>query len=781
MITGPAVDRHGALAVTSQPATLTAAVTHHRPTAGYGELPMRFEPNVGQAPAPVKYLSQAQDYSVALTAGEAIIGLRRGAAVPAFLRLSLVHANTNPQLRAERLQPSVSNYFVGNDRAKWHGNVANYAAVRYQQVYPGIDWVVYGNPQRLEYDLILAPQADPGPIKLEITGADLSLSDDGDLLIKVGDETLRQLKPVVYQSAADGEQRRVPGHYALDHRQISFVLGPYDHDRQLIIDPTFVYSTYLGGTGGDEGNAIAVDSAGNAYVAGSTSSSDFPTAGAIQSARGGVSGANAFVTKFNADGSGLVYSTYLGGSGFDTAVGIAVDSSGSAYVTGSTTSTDFPTLNPFQATNHAANPGVSNAFITKLNAAGTALEYSTYLGGSGASDSAESDSAAAIAVDSSGNAYVAGRTNSKDFPTLNPFQAMNKNGGSVAGSNAFITKLNAAGSALIYSTYLGGSFSDAALGIAVDGAGDVYVVGQTGSTDFPTLNPFQATNNAASPVNYLGHDFTAFLTKFNAAGTALVYSTYLGGSGSDGASGIAVDSAGSAYVAGATSSTDFPTLGSFQAVNHAAGTGATNVFVTKFNADGSALVYSTYIGGSGNDRANGIAVDGTGNVSVVGTTQSTDFPTVEPIQSTNNGVKFGTSVAFISQLKATGDALTFSTYLGGSGDEYVFTPTALAEALGDEGNAVAVDTAGNIYVVGTAGSGDFPTSNPYQKTNLAYSTSHYSNAFVARITLGPVPTATGSYVTANSGGGGALGWGLIGVLGLVVVFRNYGDRPCQPL
>jgi hypothetical protein len=184
LIAGSTVDRHGAIVAASKPATLTAAVTHHRATPGYGELPMRFEPNVGQAPAPVKYLSQGQDYSVALTAREAIIGLRRGAAVrPAFLRLSLVHANTNPQLRAERLQQSVSNYFVGNDRAKWHGNVSNYAAVRYQQVYPGVDWVVYGNPQRLEYDLMLAPRADPGPIKLEITGAELSLSEDGEMLI----------------------------------------------------------------------------------------------------------------------------------------------------------------------------------------------------------------------------------------------------------------------------------------------------------------------------------------------------------------------------------------------------------------------------------------------------------------------------------------------------------------------------------------------------------------------------------------------------------------------
>jgi hypothetical protein len=766
----------------------------YRQIPGYAQLPMRFEPNVGQAPATVRYWSRGQDYSVALTDRGVIIALRQGVAIgPAkrgsatakstapeehtFVRLSLAHANTHPHLRAEHPQSSVSNYFIGSDHANWHSHVPNYAAVRYQQVYPGIDWVVYGNPRRLEYDLILAPQADPGQIRLKIAGAEpLSLNDNGDLLIGTGDKTLRQIKPVIYQSTAGGERHYIEGHYVIDHRQISFALSRYDHNRELIIDPDFVYSTYLGGTGNDSATAIAVDFPGNAYVAGNTTSADFPTLDGFQSKMAGSTQNDVFVTKFDS-GSGMpVYSTYLGGSGNDLATAIAVDSGGNAYITGNTTSTDFPTLNPFQATNHAHNGYPSNAFVTKLNAGGNVLVYSTYLGGSGSQSSTQSDTANALAVDGSGNAYIAGQTDSADFPTLNPFQATNNNGDSAAGSNAFVTKLNPTGNALVYSTFLGGRFSDKALGIAVDSSGNAYIVGAAGSTDFPTLNPFQATNNAVVPVEYLGHNFTAFLTKLNATGTALVYSTYLGGSAGETASGIAVDSAGSAYVAGTTESNDFPTLNAFQALNHEASNGATaDAFLTKFNADGSALAYSTYLGGSGEDRASGVAVDHAGNATVVGSTRSTDFPTAEPLQPADNGATAGTNVAFVSQFNAAGNALTFSTYIGGAGDVYVFNPTSLGEAIGDSANAVAVDSIGDIYVAGIAGSSDFPTSKAYQDTNRAYATSHNSNAFVAKIEKAPpLLVATQPPTSAGGGGGGAMGWGLISALGLAlfVQFRS---------
>jgi hypothetical protein len=789
----------GATVTTSRRTTPPGSDMIYRQIPGYAQLPMRFEPNVGQAPATVRYWSRGQDYTVALTDSGAIITLRQGATIgrlkgdsataksaapekQTVVRLSLSHANRHPHLRAEQPQSSVSNYFIGSDHTKWYSHVPNYAAVRYQQVYPGIDWVVYGNPQRLEYDLILAPQADPGQIRLRIAGAEpLSLNDNGDLLIGTGDKTLRQIKPVIYQNTAGGERRHIEGHYVIDHRQVSFALGRYDHNRELIIDPDFVYSTYLGGTGNDSATAIAVDFPGNAYVAGNTTSADFPTLDGFQSKMGGSNQNDIFVTKFDS-GSGMpVYSTYLGGSGNDLATAIALDSSGNAYVTGNTTSTDFPTLNPFQATNHARNGYPSNAFVTKLNVGGNVLVYSTYLGGSGSQSSTQSDTANAIAVDSTGSAYIAGQTDSADFPTLNPFQATNNNGGSALGSNAFVTKLKPAGNALVYSTFLGGSISDKALGIAVDGSGNAYIVGATGSTDFPTLNPFQATNNAVVPVEYLGHNFTAFLTKLNATGTALVYSTYLGGSASETASGIAVDGAGSAYVAGTTVSNDFPTRNAFQAMNHEASNGATaDAFLTKFNADGSALAYSTYLGGSGEDRASGVAVDHEGNATVVGSTRSADFPTALSLQPADNGATAGTSVAFVSQFSPTGNVFTFSTYLGGSGDVYAFDPTSLPEAIGDSANAVAVNSIGDIYVAGIAGSADFPTSKAYQNTNRAYATSHNSNAFVTKIEkVRPILVAT---QLPRLGGGGAIGWGLISALGLTlfVQFRPRQRRASTP-
>ena len=379
-----------------------------------------------------------------------------------------------------------------------------------------------------------------------------------------------------------------------------------------------MYSTYLGGSGNfDRGEGIAVDSSGNAYVAGTTDSTDFPTANPFQATCGG---GCAFVTKFNAAGSALVYSTYLGGSINNFGHGISVDSLGNAYVTGGTSSTDFPTVNPFQATCGNCAGGFENAFVTKFNAAGSALVYSTFLGGSGNNNS----EGRGIAIDSSGNAYVTGFTFSTNFPTANAFQA--RCGGSCNG-NAFVTKFNAAGSALVYSTYLGGSGGeDFASGIAVDSSGNAYVTGGTSSTDFPTVNPFQATCGGGC----------AFVTKFNAAGSALVYSTFLGGSVGR---GIAVDSSGNAYVAGAAGSTNFPVVNAFQA--RCGGSCNGNAFVTKFNTSGSALVYSTYLGGSGDDSALGIAVDSSGNAYVAGAAGSTNFPVVNAIQSTSGGPSDG--------------------------------------------------------------------------------------------------------------------------------------------
>jgi hypothetical protein len=411
-----------------------------------------------------------------------------------------------------------------------------------------------------------------------------------------------------------------------------------------------------------------------------------------------------FVAKINAEGSALLYSTYLGGSRYgygyeDEGFGIAVDGSGNALVTGSTSALDFPTVNALQPSNGTQGTSFDDAFVTKLSPSGSALIYSTYLGGSG------NDYGQGIAVDAVGNAYVTGDTFSTNFPTSNALQPAP--GGPPAFVDAFVAKISPSGSALLYSTYLGGSGFDRGNGIAVDGAGNAYVTGLTGSLNFPTMNPLQ-------PANHAGIDGNAFVAKINAAGTALVYSTYLGGSGGDQGQGIAVDGSGNAYVTGYTGSTDFPTASPLQASNG----GSRTSFVTKINATGLALVYSTYLGGSGGDEGQGIAVDSAGNAYVTGSTASTNFPTNQPLQA-NYG---GGGDAFVAKIGASGSALVYSTYLGGSGSE--------------GGGGIAVDALGNAYVTGGTGSTNFPTANALQASGGG------GDAFVLAIGAGTAPSVT---------------------------------------
>jgi hypothetical protein len=687
----------------------------------YGKLPLSFEPNRGQTAQSVKFLARGSGYTLFLTNQEAVLSLAGGKAKPAgrpgnskagarsagalsqsrtALRMKLVGANPDASVEGTDELPGKSNYFIGSDRANWHTNVPNYSKVRYHNVYPGVDLVYYGNQGRLEYDFVVAPGADSGQIALSFKGAKRLRIDPvtGDLLLKATAGEVRFHKPVVYQPASGSAvdqnspaaaKMPVQGSFrTAGHGRMTFEIAAYDHTRPLVIDPRLSYSTYLGGNSNDSGNGIAVDASGNAYVVGLTPSTDFPTQNPLQPSNHG--NGDAFVTKLNAAGSALVYSTYLGGSSEDWGLGIAVDSSGNAYVTGYTFSTDFPTQNPLQAFNH----GLADAFVAKLNAAGSALVYSTYLGGR------NFDQSHRIAVDASGNAYVTGSTDSTDFPTQNPLQPSNHGNG-----DAFVTKLNAAGSAFVYSTYLGGSDQDYGYGIAVDASGNAYMTGSTNSTDFPTRNPYQASK-------HLG--VVAFITKLNAPGSALVYSTYLGGSSGDSGKGIAVDASGNAYVTGSTNSTDFPTRNPLQTSNHGLG----DAFVTKLNATGSALVYSTYLGGSSSDLAVGITVDASGNAYVTGYTYSTDFPTRNPLQASNHGPPD----SFVTKLNAPGSALVYSTYLGG-----VSTDTGLG---------ITVDASRSAYVTGGTVSNDFPTQNPYQSSNRGG-----QDAFVAKISVPAVHTS----------------------------------------
>jgi hypothetical protein len=514
----------------------------------------------------------------------------------------------------------------------------------------------------------------------------LRLDADGNLIVGLAEthSEISFHKPVVYQPAGTG-RTYLEGRYTLKGpHEVGFDIPAADPSKPVVIDPTLSYSTYLGGSNYDIGHGIAVDRAGNAYVTGYTQSTDFPTANPFQATIHG--GSDAFVAALDPSGSTLLYSTYLGGSGNESGAGIAVDGAGNAYVTGDTTSTDFPTANPFQPTNHGrtnafvaaldptgstllystylggsdidsglgiavdragnayvtggarstnfptANPlqptnhGAWDAFVAALDPSGSTLLYSTYLGGS------IDDFGYGIAVDNAGNAYVTGITGSANFPTANPFQPTY--GGS---ADAFVAALDPTGSTLLYSTYLGGSGTDVGYGIAVDGAGNAYVTGGTASTDFPTANPFQPTNQGGAD---------AFVAALDPSGSTLLYSTYLGGSIDDVGNGIAVDNAGNAYVTGYTGSANFPTANPFQATIH----GGSNAFVAALDATGSTLLYSTYLGGSGTDGGHGIAVDSAGNAYVTGETYSTNFPTANPFQPTNHATSHGAPNAFVTKI-----------------------------------------------------------------------------------------------------------------------------------
>jgi hypothetical protein len=737
----------------------------------YDELPILFEPNVGQAPRQFAYVASGTGYELALSehgltlalpprAATSSIHRRRGqsfAGQPSILRIRLIGATRHPVLRPERRKASYTNYFIGNTPARWRTHVPNYAAIRYRDVYPGIDWVVYGNRRHLlEYDLIVHPHADPARVVLAVTGpGDVSLDRTGALRIDVHGRILRQLQPVIYQVSATGTRQRIEGHYELAHGHVRIAVGHYDHKCTLFIDPTLVYSTYFGGAGGGQGFAIAVDAEGDIYIAGqeATPTAGFPTVDPYQAID---YGDDAFVAKFNPSGTKLLYSTFLGGSNSSPLVkGIAVDSTGSAYVAGAT-SPGFPIVNAYQSQFKATGSGADQGFVTKLSPDGSSLEYSTYLGGSGSINEID-----ALAINSTGDAYVAGITDSTDFPTTaHAFQ------GSLRGrGNAFVTELNPAGNGLVYSTYVGGSAFDDAYAIAVDASGDAYIAGMTNSTDFPLVHPFQSTNYASANGSTTS---TAFVAKLNAQGTALDYSSYLGGSGGESATGIAVDSTGDAYVTGETESTDFPTVNAYQSTNRdVEGLGGPSAFVTKINSAGTALVYSTYLGGSGGgsagDGANAIAVDAAGDAYVTGYTGSTDFPTVSAVQETNNAAP-GAWNAFVSEFNTSGNQLLFSTYLGGSGS---VGPTPLP--LGDSASSIALDSTGDIYITGTTGSNNFPTVNAFQNTNED-TTPPYQQAFIAKFDVkhSPAQSATG--------GGGGIGWDVLGLLTLALGFRWWTRR-----
>ncbi|HEX5603676.1 MAG TPA: SBBP repeat-containing protein, partial [Pyrinomonadaceae bacterium] len=941
---------------------------------GFGQLPLSFEVNQGQADSRVRFLARGQGYGIFLTDNGATFSLGGSA-----LHMRLQDAETSPRITGVDQLPGKVNYLVGN-KSDWRTNIPTYERVRYERIYNGIDLVYYGNQRQLEYDFVIAPGASFKQIRMAFDGADKpplnrGLNRRGDLILKSGAQKITLLRPNAYQEI-NNKRRDVSVRYSLkSHGEVSFQVGNYDKSQPLVIDPLLVYSTFLGGSGQDTGNGIAVDSSGNVYIAGQTVSPDFPTTLPLLAAFGG--NADAFVAKLNANGSALIYSTFLGGNLNDVANSIAVDNAGNAYVTGETNSGNFPVFNALHST-LSGNP--SDAFVAELNSTGSALVYSTYLGGH------SDDSGNSIAIDSAGNAYVAGHTSSTDFPTTSPVQAnrsghsifkstnaagnwapsdsglaasliidlvfqpgnssivyaatdtglfkstdsganwiplpgspsfiyselaidpvnpaiiyvatngglfkstdggnsftLSNNGlgtsvrsisvnpvtpailyatvsgsganqyfksvnggaswtpssvtgasrvdsitidpntpttlfadtdrgisrsidsgatwtelntgvldfhsvnsitidptnniiyaattsgvrkstnggdtwthisgitpfnflfvafdptnpsvlyaatviqirktfdggnswtdsdigfpgtrisslianptqpstlfvGTTSTADAFVTKLSAGGASQIYSTYLGGHLLDQANGIALDASGNAYVTGVTNSINFPTANALQSNRGDNFPAG------DAFVTKLNPSGSALVYSTYLGADFIDSGSAIAVDATGNAYVCGSTFSQSFPTtVNAFQSHNAHL---STDAFVTKINPAGSALVYSTYLGGDNSDSCDGLAIDAAGSAYITGNTSSPDFPTLNPLQAARNG---SFSDAFITKLAPDGSSLINSTYFGGTNHDF--------------GRGIALDSSQSVYVIGTTRSTDFPTHNPLQ-------------------------------------------------------------------
>jgi uncharacterized protein (TIGR03437 family) len=631
----------------------------------YGNIPLFFEPNVGQAGPEVKFLARAPGGNLFFTE-EGLVLAQKASVV----RAMFLGGSGKPRIEGAGLLKGKSNYLIGAEPEKWHTGIPQYGQVLYGAVYPGVDVLFYGDGQTLEYDLVVWPGAEIERITIAFEGIDSGrIEGNGDLVLETQSRELRQKRPVIYQEV-DGVRRQVAGKYVLKGKGcVGFETANYERARPLVIDPVLVYSTYLGETTSTYVPSLAVDADGHAYVAGSTRAGNFPTTpGSFQPAYNDTSCyssmtpsryipcSDAFVSKLDADGTGLVFSTYLGGDRDDFATGIAVDLSGNVYVTGITSSSDFPTT-------PGAVSGDAHRFIAKLDPTGTVLLYSTtgagggkialdpagniylatgselFTGGGAVKklDAAGSrviysfdfpGTASAITVDGAGGAYAAGNTTNPSFPVTHGAFQTAPAGGPTANGDAFAMKLNPSGG-LIYSTFLGGSGEDYANAIAVDASGSAFVAGGTTSSDFPVTPGAAQSSFHSFPYLYFPYP-DAFVAKLDPMGAKLVYSTYIGGGEQDVANAIAVDATGNAYIAGLSRSGDFPTTrGAFQPCLRYLGEVTADAFVTKVNSDGMRFTYSTLVGGTNQDTATDIGIDAAGNAYIAGVTQSDDFPTVD--------------------------------------------------------------------------------------------------------------------------------------------------------
>lgn len=730
------------------------------------KLPLRFEENRGQAAREAKFVSRGPNYALLLTRSEAVLSLMtvkedsaskitdRHQRQSAVLRMKLIGGNNEPEIRGAEPLQGKSNYLIGNDRKKWHTDIPTFGRVLYQDVYPGIDLIYYGNQQRLEYDFNVAPGADPAAIRLSFDGADeIKVDADGALRMKIMNNEVVQPAPVIYQQLA-GRKQTIAGRYVINGKgEVTFAIDQYDRSVELVIDPQIVYSTFYGGSATDVVTGIAVDANGNTYLGGRSSSTDLLLKNAFQGQYLGDSANNAFLVKMNAAGNDIIYATYFGDS--DGSVGInaiAVTSDGKACVTGvlgnAGSNSDFPTT-PGRFQGNGSNfldiRGI-DSYLTVFQPAGNALSYSTFYGANGVEE------AFGIAVDAANMVYITGASNASNLPNKNAFQAHN---GTTSGPNAddaFIAKFNPAASgndSLIYSSYLGGSGGETGRAIAVTSAGVAFVAGVTGSFNYPiksssSLPPFQTAQGGVND---------GFVAKISSSG-ALIYSTFFGGNGADSINAIAVDSAERAYVTGKTVSNaaTFPLKNAFDSLRE----GGTDAFVAKFNADGTTLFYSSFLGGSANDSGEGIAIDLGGNAYIAGSYGSLQgFPVVNGFPST---VANGTT--FIAKIEASDAA-------GTTTPRVLYSDTFLGD--GTSSQSLALDSRGNLYISG-AGNATFPTTPGAFQENFK----GQLDGFVTKVastfpdSIGVFRPSTGEFLFRNSNSSGRAE--------LITTFGQPGDQ-----
>ena len=737
--------------------------------AQFGNLPLWFE-----AGEPTKFTAHAGGSEFTISPGGAEFKLTKNSGATAGGELQFVGANPAAKISGENRLGGKINYFLGSNPDQWQAGVPTFAQVRVESIYPGVNVVYYGSRQKLEYDFNLAAGVNPSRIALRFDGAEkISTDADGALVIHFPSGEVVQHPPLAYQTIRGARQQIVATYKILDAHTAAFALGSYDRTEPLVIDPVLSYSTYFGGNLGDTGWAIAVNPTdGSIYVAGQTFSTKdsnniplltYSTPDAFQTNNhGGKYTGDAFVARFDETGTNLIYATYLGGSGNDGVLSMAVDPAGNAFLTGYTDSTNFPTKNAiYNQINGQPNRYTKtypvDAFVTELDPAGDALVYSTYLGGD------SMDAAYGIALDAADNAYITGYTYSTNFPvTPGAYQPQLACSNTVyINANAFVTEIAAGGTALNYSTYLGGTNFDEGRAIAYN-SGKVFVAGYTASTNFPILNFLPKMESVYTNIttkttkgvvvtnysvwtNYFSGDrlnnstnkdniaSDAFVTAFDASTAiwTLLYSTHLGGTNDDQANGIAADASGNAYVAGYTCSTNFPdtvpdVTTSYMHTNADRYVIATNGFLTQIKWDGTntSIGYSAMFGGRGVDVANGVTLDPAGNAYIIGSATSTNYPVTTnniggDLSATNHFIKKRyKSDVVVTVFNADATALVYSCYLGGTENDF--------------GYGIAVDPLGNAYLVGQTISTNFPTVNAFQ-----YHRNGTNDMFAAKIS----PTA----------------------------------------